>query len=330
MLVQHLGKGITEAQRRRWMDLLVDAADEVGSAGRPRVPRRLRVLPRVGHTSRSRQLSTRRRAAAAGAGTALGLGRRPALPTEGNKHMTALEELADLVRKAATDAGPSVVSIGRAGRGSGFVVAPGASSPTPTTCATARPPCASPTAEPCKEQSTGSDIDGDLVVLDVDTADAPALSWSEGQSARATSSSPSPRVASAYGPRGARSPAPTVGSAVRAAGASPVRSSTPPRRRRVLGSAPCSIAPARSSASTRTASTMASTSPGAADADLRDQVTAMAEGRRYERARLGVALAPPARGRQAAPLRRAARPRRAARAWRRRRLPRRRRRDHRG
>jgi truncated hemoglobin YjbI/quinol monooxygenase YgiN len=30
MLAQHLGKAITEPQRRRWIDLLVDAADEVG------------------------------------------------------------------------------------------------------------------------------------------------------------------------------------------------------------------------------------------------------------------------------------------------------------
>ncbi|MFI6482549.1 group II truncated hemoglobin [Nonomuraea sp. NPDC050663] len=30
MLAQHLGKGITEAQRRRWVSLLMDAADEVG------------------------------------------------------------------------------------------------------------------------------------------------------------------------------------------------------------------------------------------------------------------------------------------------------------
>ncbi|MFC4066702.1 group II truncated hemoglobin [Actinoplanes subglobosus] len=30
MLGQHLGKSITERQRRRWVDLLVDAADDVG------------------------------------------------------------------------------------------------------------------------------------------------------------------------------------------------------------------------------------------------------------------------------------------------------------
>lgn len=30
MLSQHLGKAITEPQRRRWIDLLIDAADEVG------------------------------------------------------------------------------------------------------------------------------------------------------------------------------------------------------------------------------------------------------------------------------------------------------------
>ena len=30
MLGHHLGKAITEAQRRRWIDLLIDAADQVG------------------------------------------------------------------------------------------------------------------------------------------------------------------------------------------------------------------------------------------------------------------------------------------------------------
>jgi hemoglobin len=30
MLGRHLGKAITEPQRRRWMNLLLDAADEVG------------------------------------------------------------------------------------------------------------------------------------------------------------------------------------------------------------------------------------------------------------------------------------------------------------
>ncbi len=30
MIRQHLGKNITERQRRRWVDLLMDAADEVG------------------------------------------------------------------------------------------------------------------------------------------------------------------------------------------------------------------------------------------------------------------------------------------------------------
>ncbi len=39
--------------------------------------------------------------------------------------MTALEELTELVRRATADVGPAVVSIGRDGRGTGFVVAPG-------------------------------------------------------------------------------------------------------------------------------------------------------------------------------------------------------------
>jgi truncated hemoglobin YjbI/quinol monooxygenase YgiN len=35
MVRQHLGKAITEAQRRRWVSLLMDAADEVGLPGDP-------------------------------------------------------------------------------------------------------------------------------------------------------------------------------------------------------------------------------------------------------------------------------------------------------
>ncbi len=35
MLAQHRDKGITEAQRRRWIDLLIDAADEVALPADP-------------------------------------------------------------------------------------------------------------------------------------------------------------------------------------------------------------------------------------------------------------------------------------------------------
>ena len=35
MLNKHLGKAITEQQRRRWMDLLIDAADEIGLPADP-------------------------------------------------------------------------------------------------------------------------------------------------------------------------------------------------------------------------------------------------------------------------------------------------------
>ena len=35
MLSKHLGKAITEPQRRRWIDLLIDAADEVGLPADP-------------------------------------------------------------------------------------------------------------------------------------------------------------------------------------------------------------------------------------------------------------------------------------------------------
>ena len=52
-----------------------------------------------------------------------------------------------------------------------------ASSPTPTTCAAARSPSGSPTAGPTRGTVKGVDWDGDLAVVEVDTAGAPALAW---------------------------------------------------------------------------------------------------------------------------------------------------------
>jgi hemoglobin len=35
MIVKHLGRGITEAQRARWVALMIETADEVGLPGDP-------------------------------------------------------------------------------------------------------------------------------------------------------------------------------------------------------------------------------------------------------------------------------------------------------
>jgi serine protease Do len=88
-----------------------------------------------------------------------------------------IEELSELVRSASATAGPSVVSIGRHGRGSGFVVAPGKV----LTCAhnLRDRTTAVRFVDGRRAQGTvdGTDVDGDLVVLDVDTGESPALHW---------------------------------------------------------------------------------------------------------------------------------------------------------
>jgi serine protease Do len=90
------------------------------------------------------------------------------------------EEVSELVRSASAATGASVVSIGRHGRGTGFVVAPGKV----LTCAhnlrdrtTAVRFVDGRTAQGAV---SGSDVDGDLVVLDVDTGELPALPWAAG------------------------------------------------------------------------------------------------------------------------------------------------------
>src|SRR5215212_8850438 len=93
--------------------------------------------------------------------------------------MPAIDELMDLVRTTEAAASTAVVGIGRGGRGTGFVVGPGK---------------VVTNAHNVRDQTTevhfvdgrvvqatvaGSDLDGDLVVLDVDTADVGPLPWAD-------------------------------------------------------------------------------------------------------------------------------------------------------
>ncbi|MCB9371583.1 MAG: serine protease [Microthrixaceae bacterium] len=90
-----------------------------------------------------------------------------------------LEELQETVGRLATEAGASVVSIGRNGRGSGFVVGPDR---VLTSAHNLRDRTVAVTfADGRAEQGAvhGDDHDGDLVVLDVPTGEAPALALAE-------------------------------------------------------------------------------------------------------------------------------------------------------
>lgn len=87
----------------------------------------------------------------------------------------ALDAISATIQSVAGSAGPSVVSIGRNGRGSGFVVAPGR---VLTSAHNLRDQTVAVTfADGRSEQGAvhGVDADGDLVVLDAPTGDAAPL-----------------------------------------------------------------------------------------------------------------------------------------------------------
>jgi len=91
--------------------------------------------------------------------------------------MTVIEELTDLVRAANEAASAAVVTIGSRGRGSGFVVAPGKVLTNAHNLRDRTTQVRFADGRAVQATVTGSDLDGDLVVLDVDTADIAPLTW---------------------------------------------------------------------------------------------------------------------------------------------------------
>ncbi len=91
--------------------------------------------------------------------------------------MTVIEELTDLVRTANEAASAAVVTIGSRGRGSGFVVAPGKVLTNAHNLRDRTTQVSFADGRAVQATVTGSDLDGDLVVLDVDTADIAPLTW---------------------------------------------------------------------------------------------------------------------------------------------------------
>ena len=81
MLAHHRDLGITPEQRLRFASLMSLAADDAELPDDPEFRAALVGLSGVGHPAGDAELAARRRGRRAGAGAALGLGRRAALPT---------------------------------------------------------------------------------------------------------------------------------------------------------------------------------------------------------------------------------------------------------
>jgi len=93
--------------------------------------------------------------------------------------MSVFDELANLVRTVTDAAGPAVVAIGTRGRGTGFVVAQGKVLTNAHNLRDRTTQVTFADGRSVQAAVTGSDIDGDLVVLDVDTAGIAPLQWAD-------------------------------------------------------------------------------------------------------------------------------------------------------
>jgi serine protease Do len=94
--------------------------------------------------------------------------------------MTALDELSDAIRTTATTAGPSVVGIGSRRRGTGIVIGEGRVLTNAHNLRGDEVTVWSASGSQSRGRVLGTDVDGDLAVIEVDTAGAGALAWHDG------------------------------------------------------------------------------------------------------------------------------------------------------
>ncbi len=93
--------------------------------------------------------------------------------------MSAIDELGAAAAAALAAVDPSLVSIGQDGRGTGLVVGPGKVLTNAHNLRDRTTTVSFADGRRAQAALAGSDADGDLVVLDVDTADAPPVTWSD-------------------------------------------------------------------------------------------------------------------------------------------------------
>ena len=97
--------------------------------------------------------------------------------------MSTIEDLQSAISSVATKVGPTVVGIGAHQRGSGVVVAKGKVLTNAHNIRGDEVTVTFADGRSTKGRLAGIDIDGDLAVVDVDTASAKPLEWGDGGSA---------------------------------------------------------------------------------------------------------------------------------------------------
>ena len=96
--------------------------------------------------------------------------------------MSAIEEIQSAIETVATTAGPSVVGIGSRLRGSGVVVADGRVLTNAHNIRGDEVTVTFAGGRSTRGQVAGVDVDGDLAVINVDTAGAKPVAWGAGDS----------------------------------------------------------------------------------------------------------------------------------------------------
>lgn len=205
-----------------------------------------------------------------------------------------MDELSELARGAVQAAGAATVAVGRDGRGSGIVLAAGKVLTNAHNLRDRTTLVTFADGRSAQGEVAAADVDGDLVVLDLDTGDIAPLTWSD----QAVAQGDWVAALAATGLRGTRV---TVGMV-----SSTGRPFAGPRGRRVRGSIEHTAPLARGSSggplldpsgrlvginTHRVERGFYLALP--ADDDLRRRVDALAAGTEPRRRRLGVALAPP-------------------------------------